>query len=225
MGALVMDILFSARSRRTSGKSGDRSASAQKTTQPRLGAIDTNFGAGSHVMNYLQALKTAWDYFGDEAMAIRGEDISPLSELIEQAENAPEVSGSWLAPSANLEVRLHTGGQLTTVAGNQIPAWAVSEAAPAGYSDSENEERAAADSRIGQVSTGIAPSPPLQTHSELVQPRRRYIYSEPTATTIYRLPFVRSSRRRGLCRGSQRRGIHPECIKCLDLRREFLLKE
>lgn len=91
-------------------------------------------------MNYLQALKTAQDYFGDEAMAIRGEGIFPLSELIEAAETAPEVSGSWLAPSANLEVRLHTGGQLTTAAGNQIPAWAVSEAAPAEYSDSENEE-------------------------------------------------------------------------------------
>lgn len=74
-------------------------------------------------MNYLQALKTARDYFGMDAVAIQGEDIIPLSELIEQAETAPVVSGS-----SDVEVRLDTGGQLTTAAGNQIPAWAVSQA-------------------------------------------------------------------------------------------------
>ncbi|MDN5696493.1 MAG: hypothetical protein L0G70_00795 [Rubrobacter sp.] len=103
------------------GKSDARSESGRGARRPSAAAANTDFWA-AHVMNYLQALKTALDYFDDEAMAIRGEDISPLSELIEQAETAPEVSGSWLASSANLEVRLHTGGHLTTASGNQIPA-------------------------------------------------------------------------------------------------------
>lgn len=74
-------------------------------------------------MNYLQALKTARDYFGMDAMAIRGDEISPLSELIEQAEAAPTA-----ADSPDDDVRLDTAGQLITAEGVRITAWAISEA-------------------------------------------------------------------------------------------------
>lgn len=87
-------------------------------------------------MNYLQALKTARDYFGHEATAIQGDEIIPLSELIEQAETSPTVSSS-----EGVEVRLQTGGALTTATGTQIPAWALFEAGPAGQSNAEDEEK------------------------------------------------------------------------------------
>lgn len=86
-------------------------------------------------MNYLQALKTARDYFGHDAVAIHGSEISPLSELIQEAEAAPSVSSS-----TNIDIRLQTSGQLATSAGIQIPAWAMFEAGPPGQSNSDDAE-------------------------------------------------------------------------------------
>lgn len=87
-------------------------------------------------MNYLQALKTTRDYFGMDAMAVLGEDIFAVSELIEQDETSPMASGS-----ANAEVRLQTGGSITTATGTQIPAWAIFEATEAGQPNATDEEK------------------------------------------------------------------------------------
>lgn len=86
-------------------------------------------------MNYLHALKTARDYFGMDAMAIQGEKVLALSDVIEQAETAPMASGF-----SNVEVTLRTGGTLTTATGAEIPAWAVFEAVPAGEANGEDAE-------------------------------------------------------------------------------------
>lgn len=86
-------------------------------------------------MNYLLALKTARDHFGHDAFAVEGGSISPISELIEQAETAPIVEGS-----STLEVRIRTDAEVITSSGTRVPAWAVYEEMPPGEGNSEEEE-------------------------------------------------------------------------------------
>lgn len=86
-------------------------------------------------MNYLQALKTARDHFGHDAFAVEGGSISPISELIEQAETAPTVAGS-----SNVEVRVRTDAEVITSSGTRVPAWAVHDELPPGEGNGEDEE-------------------------------------------------------------------------------------
>ena len=85
-------------------------------------------------MKYLHALKTARDHFGMDAMAIRGDDVSPLSELIEAGETSP-IGGSF-----GFEVRIRTDQHYTTDSGVQVLAWAIYDEVPATEANGEDEE-------------------------------------------------------------------------------------
>lgn len=70
-------------------------------------------------MDYARALQEARERFGEDALVIRGDKVSPLSELAEQAESGP-----------GTEVTLDTEGELEGISGKRIPAWTITETDP-----------------------------------------------------------------------------------------------